>query len=325
MQSEQAAVLLSKGSIWNPSPWEPPYLMASPGTVWPDNAYVTATFTDTSGAVIVEVDGTVTPQAITFTADPEDMDQVPAGANFVIVLDTNDGPEQIKHGKVIRKEPFYSTAPAGVVKPPQEFSDSFQRAALGRKWEHVGGGRSVIHQNGGISLPNGLSPNIAFYTKASLRYWLPFNTNSTMVSVNVINPLHDQNGTLGIIMSADKNFRSGLVALLETGINNRIRLGTLSGPTTMVAQSDTLSNTVSNGDNYTVGYSNLSKTLSIYKGSGLAPVLEWTDSASIVPHGPGYQYWGFYWVASALTAGIQVTSVAGQDALGPMSMGVGGS
>lgn len=325
MQSEQAAVLLSKGSIWNPTPWEPPYLMADPGGAWPDNSYATATFTDTSGATIVEIDGDVTSKAVTFTADPEEMDQVPAGANFVIVLDTKDGPIQIRHGKVIRKEPFYATAPSGVVKPPQQFSDSFQRTALGRKWVHVGGGRSVIHHNSGISLPNGLSPNISFYTKAALRYWLPFNTNSVQVSTSVINPLNTQNGTLGIVVSADINFRSGLVAALETGINNRIRLGTMSGPTTVVPRSDTLSNTVNNNDTYTVGYSDLSKTLSIYKGSGLSPILEWTDSASIVPHGPGYQYWGLYWVASALSAGIQVTSVAGQDALGPLSPGVGGS
>ncbi len=316
MQSEQAAVLLSKGGIWNPSPWEPPYLMADPGSTWPANAYgATATFTDTSGETIVEIDGTVAPEAISFMGDPEDMDQVPAGANFVIVLDTMDGPVPIRHGKVIRKEPFYSTAPAGVVKPPQQFADSFQRTRLGRKWVHVGGGRSIIHQNGGLSLPNGLSTDITFYTSAALRYWIPFNTDSVRVRVSVVNPLHLQNGTLGIVVAADINFRSGLVAAMDTGFSNQIALGTLTGPTSIAAQTSPLSNSVSNGDVYTVGYSNQSKTLSIYKGSDLSPILEWTDSAGIVPHGPGYQYSGFYWLSSALTAGIEVTSWAGQDAL----------
>jgi hypothetical protein len=317
MASEMGAVLLTSGSIWKPVPWEPPYLAADPGSSWPDDSYASAVFTDSSGATIVSIDGDVTAEAVTFEADPSDMDQVPAGANFAIVLDTPDGPVGIRHGKVIRKEPFYTTLPSSVIRPPMQFADSFQRTALGRKWVGVGPGRTVIHNNSGLSLPNGISPYITFFQSAALRYYAPFNTDSVRVSVNVVNPLNLEAGKTSVVVCADINFTSGLAVQFETGPfgNNFIHMGTLDGPTTVVYQGSQVNNVVANGDNYTIAYSDLTKTLAVYKGTGLTPVASWTDSSEVVPHGPGYQYFGFSWNASLLTQGIQITSFAGKDDL----------
>jgi hypothetical protein len=316
MTSEMSAVLLTAGSIWKPTPWEPPYLMADVGSTWPEDSYATAVFTDSSNATIVSIDGDVTSDAVSFLADPSDMDQVPAGANFAIFLDTPDGQVGIRHGKVIRKEPFYTTLPAAVVRPPMQYADSFQRTALGRKWIGVGPGRTVIHNNSGLSLPNGISPNTAFFVSAALRYYTPFNTDSVRISVNVVNPLNLEAGKTSVVLCADINFTRGLAVQFETGIsNNFIHIGTLTGPTTMAYQGSAVSNTVHDGDNYTIAYSNLTKVISVYKGTGLTPVATWTDSAGIVPHGPGYQYAGFNFNASLLTDGIQVTSFAGKDDL----------
>lgn len=315
MQSEMGAVLLTAGSIWNPTPWEPPYLMADTGSPWPYSD-ATAVFTDSSGATIVSITGGVTGDAVTFLGDPSDMDQVPAGANFTIVLDTPDGPVGIRHGKVIRKEPFYTTLPAAIIKPPMQFADSFQRTALGRKWIPIGPGRVKIYDNSGLSLPNGVSPDIAFFTKSALRYYVPFSTDSVRLSVNVVNPLNLQAGKTGVVLCADINFTSGLVMQLETGVsNNYIHIGTLSDPTTTVYEGSAVANTTANGDNYTIAYSELTKTIAVYKGTGLTPVATWTDSSEIVPHGPGYQYFGFNWNASLFTSGIQITSFAGKDDL----------
>lgn len=316
MHSEMGAVLLTSGSMWKPDPWEPPYLGADPGSKWPADSYATAVFTDSSAATIASIDGDVTPDAILFQADPSEVDQIPAGANFSIVLDTPDGPVGVRHGKVIRKEPFYATLPSAVVRPPLQFADSFQRTAIGRKWVSVGQGRVKIYDNSGLSLPNGVSPEIAFFTQAALRYYVPFNTDSVRINVNVVNPFNIQDGKTSVVVCADINFTSGLAVQFETGvINNYIHIGTLSGPTTVVYEGSAVANTVANGDNYSVAYNDLTKTIAVYKGSGLTPVASWTDSAEIVPHGPGYQYFGFNWNASLLTSGIQVTSFAGKDDL----------
>lgn len=322
MQSEQSAVLLSRGGIWKPQPGEPPYLMPDIGQFWPSGT-ARIDFTDTSGALIATLTGTVAASAITFVGQPADLDKVPAGANFEITLTTAEGPYKIRYGKVIRKEATFSAAPPTGVVEALSFGDSFQRSALGRKWTSLYGS-TVIHDNSLLSLPNGVSTDIALFTTSAIRYWQPFNTDSIRLNVNVVNPLNLQAGKTGFIICADQSFTSGLAMILETGVaNNYIRMATVTrsgtsgstalGPISVVYQGSAVSNTTGNGDNYTVSYNNSTKVLAVYKGSSLSPVASWTDSTNSVPHGPGYRYVGFSFAASLLTQGIQVTSWAAQD------------
>lgn len=312
MQSEQSAVILSRGGVWNPEPHEPPYLVPKFGEKFPDGASASIAFTDTAGAPILTLDGNVTPHAIRFFADPDDVDIVPAGANYEITLETFEGVFKIRYGKVIRREVTYFPPPAVNV-TPMTFSDNFQRTALGRKWVEVVG-RTRIFDNSLGGLPNGVAVENALFTKAAIRYYQQFTTDSVRMNVNIVNPLHLQSGKTSFVVCADVNMTSGLAMQLETGLaNNWIHMGYLNGPTSVVYEGSPVANSASDGDNYTIGYSDATKTLAVYKGSNLAPLATWNDGAGIVPHGPGYRYTGFIFEASLLSSGIQVTSWSAKD------------
>ena len=315
MQSEQSAVILSRGGMWNPEPHEPPYLVAQPGKPFPKGSYATIEFTGTDGASILTLDGEVTPEAIRFVGDPEDgLDDVPAGANFEVTLETITGPQKLRYGKVIRKEVTYFPPPTQDV-TPLSFGDNFQRTALGRKWVSVSG-KTRIFQNTALSLPNGVAVDFALFSKSAIRYYQQFTTDSIRVSVNVVNPVSIQAGKTSFVVCADANMTSGLVMQLETGLtNNYIHMGTLTGPTTVVYEGSAVSNVVANGDNYTIAYRDATKTLAVYKGTNLTPLATWTDATGKVPHGPGYRYVGFSFQASAVTHGIQVTDWSAKDDL----------
>lgn len=314
MQSEQSAVILSRGGIWNPEPHEPPYLVAKPGEEFPKNSYATIEFTDTTGATILTLDGEVTSDAIRFVGDPDDIDAVPAGANFEVTLDTLAGPRKLRYGKVIRREATYFPPPAVNV-TPMAFGDNFQRTALGRKWIAVLG-RTKIIDNSALSLPNGATVDGAFFTKSAIRYYQPFTTDSIRMNVTVQNPLHLMSGKTSFVVAADANMSSGLAMQLETGIaNNWIHMGVLNGPTSVTYEGGSVSNSADSGDNYTISYTDATKTLAVYKGTSLDPLATWVDDTGIVPHGPGYRYVGFIFEASLITAGIQVSSWSAKDDL----------
>ena len=313
MQSEQSAVILSRGGVWNPEPHEPPYLIPRHGTTWPAKAYATIEFTDTTGAPILTLDGEVTPDAIRFSADSGDgLDDVPAGANFEITLETQDGDMKIRYGKVIRKEVTWFPPPTTNV-TPVSFGDSFQRTALGRKWIPITG-RTRIHDNSSSSLPNGVACDNALFSKSAIRYFQQFTTDSIRMNINVVNPLHLQAGKTGFIVCSDALLSTGIVMQLETGPGtDYIHIGTLTGPTTVVYEGDSVSNDTVNGDNYSVSYNDETKTIAVYKGTDLTPLKTWTDDTGMVPHGPGYRYVGFNFEATLLSAGIQVTSWSARD------------
>jgi hypothetical protein len=315
MQSEQSAVILSRGGVWNPEPYEPPYLVAKAGQPFPSNAFATIEFTDTTGATLLELDGTVTPDAIRFTADAEDgLDAVPAGANFEISLETSQGVQKIRYGKVIRREATYFPPPAVNV-TPLAFGDNFQRTALGRKWIGVSG-RSRIFDNSLLSLPSGVTVDGVFFTKSAIRYYQQFTTDSIRMSVTVQNPLHLLSGKTSFVVCADANMSSGLAMQLETGItNNWIHMGMLNGPTSVTYEGSSVSNSANSGDTYVISYTDATKTLAVYKGTSLEPLATWVDDTGMVPHGPGYRYVGFIFEASLITAGIQVSSWSAKDDL----------
>lgn len=306
LDSRLSVVILSRGSVWNPIAQLPPYLGADPGSPWPNNATARAMFYDSVGGLLAQVNGTVTPTAISFVGTNTVVDLVPAGANFEIIVDGPDGAHTVRYGIVARREAQFLAAPAAAV-PALTFSDSFLTAGLSSKWIPIGGtGGTKVY----AGTPNGVGVSFPLFSTSAIRYYTPLNTDNVRLAVTLLNP---GGGTTGVALCSDVLLHSYLAVVFDS-VNNQIHLATGSAPTTMAYQGAAVANTVANGDLYTIIYTDASKTLAVYKGTNLAtPVATWVDAGHVVPHGPGYRYCGLNFQAGLLSQGVEVSSWQAQD------------
>lgn len=330
LDSRISAVILSRGSTWNPLPWQPPYLQSDPASAWPDGAAVQTVFYDTAGGVLATIDGVVEPDKITFNAPPSAVDGIPAGANFEIILTTGGAPYQIRYGKVIRKEPtFLQAPPTSIAAQPLKFVDSWPTLGLRSAWVPVSGATKVF-DNSAAGLPNGIGPQgatglldvlIAFLeslvggggSASSIRWFEPLNSDSAKVNVTLLNR-HSGSGVsrTAVVLCGDQSFTTWLAAVF--GTDNTIGFAVGTGPGTAAFEGTQITNTVAGTpDNYTITYNDPTRTVSVYKGNNLTPLGSWTDAGEIVPHGMGYRYLGFAFSNAASDPGIQVTSWQAMD------------
>ena len=312
MQTRMAVVELSRGSLWAPGPADPPYLLADHDTVWPENATAYIVFTNTAGSELATLEAeTVTPEFIGFHADPAEVDAIPAGANFEIFLDTLDAPVKLRYGKVIRREVTFTDAPANQLSNiALKFADTFPTLGLRSNWKTVLG-RPKVYDHPGTT-PNGVGPNNILFTTTAIRWDTPLNGDTVQVRVQLLNP---GAGKTGIVVCADQRFTSGLVVMFESGLaNNKLHLCTMSGPVALTDLTAPITHTVTDLAEYLIGYSELTKTLTVHATTDLStPLASWTDDTGAVPHGPGYRYLGANWQASLLSTGIQICGWLAKD------------
>lgn len=317
--SRMSVIRLSKGASWKPQPHEPPYLLPDPGTTWPDYSEARVVFSDTSGGELLTVDCDVMPEGIYPDVDADVVDLIPAGARFEIFLET-DSTDKIRYGKVVRHEAPLANPPAtDVTNQLLKFTDTFPTLGLRSNWKTVSG-RTSVHSNSGLSLPNSVGPNLnALFSQSAIRWDTPLSGNSAKVHVTVIDP--SPVGFLAkcaVILCADQRFTTFLAAVFESSTGtNHLRLVTGSGPFTWTDRVTPVTHDVTNGNDYTIVYDDLTKKLFIYQGEDLTPLLSWTDSLGVVPHGPGYAYLGMAFQASLtpLTPGVGITGWQAQDGI----------
>ena len=312
MTTLMSVIQLSRGSVWSPYPGEPPYLAAGWNEPWPVDGECTAVFTDTSGGEITTVAATsVTAEEIRFVAGPEEVDVIPAGANFEIFIDTIDGPRKIRYGKVIRREVEFTDAPATQrASIALNFTDTFPTLGLRSNWKAITG-RSRVYDNSSQSLPNGVSAaaNLLF-AQSAIRWDAELNSDSVKSRVVLLN---QGLGTCTVIICADQRLTTGLGVQFDSN-SNQIKVGTVTGPTTIVQQTTALSHTVTDLNDYTVTYDHLTRTLAVYQGTDLTPLRTWSDDLEAVPHGPGYRYAGFSFDTGLLfSPGIEVAGWQAKD------------
>lgn len=312
MATRMSVVQLSRGSTWNPRPGEPPYLLAPLGEPWPAAAECTTVFRDTSGGEITTLTATsVTTTEIRFLATPDEVDAIPAGANFETFIEMPDGIEMIRYGKVIRREVEFPDAPATqLASIALNYTDTFPTLGLRSNWKPITG-RTKIYDNTGSDLPFGVSANAGlFFAQSSIRWDSPLNTDTVKSHVVLLN---QGSGMCTVIVCSDQRFTSYLGVQFDSG-DNEIRMVIGSAPHTVEVQGSALSHTVVDLNDYFVTYDELTKTLAVYKGTDLTPLKTFVDSGNDVPHGPGYRYAGFAFDTGFLfSPGIEVAGWQARD------------
>lgn len=316
MESLYSAVVLSRGGTWKPRPDETPYLLPHNNRLqeYPAGATVECHFVGTNGLPITTIDGTVFPDRIEFLGDADEMDKVPAGAGFTIVLDTADGPFPIRHGKVIRKQVEFTTPMAQLDIPPLAIADNLQRSALGNKYKLMFG-RLQLNDNSDAGLPIGLG---AKSKEGSVRYIQEFTTPGVEIGVTFLNRTPNVGAWTSINFGADINFEMGFGVKFETGSSSsrRIHIGTLNKPMEIIDRVPTVANEVVNNEYYRIRFIPGSKLVAVYKGESLEPIAKWVDENNIVPRGIGYRHLGasFFRSSTTSTRGVQLTSLNARDA-----------
>jgi hypothetical protein len=311
-----SAVVLSRGGTWKPRPDETPYLLPHNNRLaaFPDGATVECRFYGSDGLLITTVDGQVFPDRIEFVGDAEEMDRVPAGAGFTIVLDTNEGPFPIRHGKVIRKQLEFTTPLAQLDVPPLAINDNLQRTALGNKWKTIFG-RLQLVDNTADGLPIGVG---AKAKEGAMRYIQEFTTPGVEIGVTFLNRTPTVPSWTSLNFGADINAEMGFSVKFETGSspNRRIHIGTMNKPMDIIDRVPTVANEVVNNEYYRIRFIPGSKLVAVYKGESLEPIAKWIDENDIVPRGIGYRHLGasFYRSSTSTTKGIQLTSISARDA-----------
>jgi hypothetical protein len=157
----------------------------------------------------------------------------------------------------------------------------------------------------GVSAQNNLFGNAV----SAMRYFTALNTDNVSVNVNMLN---NGAGSTIVVLCSDITMTSWL-GVEFTEPNNQINFVIGTSPTTWQSEGSTISNAVSNNDNYTISYNNNTKTLAVYKNNSLTPLGTWVDTGGLVPHGPGFRYTGFVFNNPADSNGLQVSGWAAQD------------
>ncbi|AEZ50708.1 hypothetical protein SEA_WAMBURGRXPRESS_24 [Mycobacterium phage Wamburgrxpress] len=270
--------------------------------------------TNSAGGELAEFEGTVTAKGIHYLQAPDDVKDIPHGANFQLYVQYPDmEPVCLHYGTVIRTEPRF---PLETVVSPEDaakqFKADFSEGYVGPMWKPLGGKASLmIHTWTAISQAPSLGPNYSLFSAASARWLWPLSMDSMTIVVKVVNV---GAGKFNVILCGDYLLQSWIGIQFETGIsNNKLHVLTGDGGALSWDIRESVNNTTSNGDVYTIKYNHLLNTIACYKGTSLEPVIEWEDTDNIVPHGEGFRYTGLSWHTSLFTPGVEPTAWEAKD------------
>lgn len=264
---------------------------------------------DNSGAIIGEFRGYMSTQSrkIIEFAEPEDyVSAIPHGASFALYVEYPGlEPVMSSYGTVVRLEPRFPLAPAtDITDTAMQWVDNFNRSYPGPKWVPLGG-KVNIH-NG-----SSLGPNYPGFNKAAARYVYPMMMDSVTIVVKVNNM---GAGKFNVMLCGDFSMTQWLGVQFETGlVNNKMHIVTGNGPTDWNETGTVVNNTTVSGQVYTIKYNHLLNTVSVYKGSALTPMVEWTDDSNVLTHGEGFRYTGLGWSTSLFAPGVEPTDWEARD------------
>ncbi|APQ42144.1 minor tail protein [Mycobacterium phage MrMagoo] len=228
-------------------------------------------------------------------------------------------PTLLEQGQVIRIEAPYPDA------PPQ--SSEFDGVAYEYHFGTPGlltdpawrimNGHPRVYDNSLRSLPNavaagtlltGLTP----WDDVAMLWFAPLQTDAVRLTYNTIRAHDNSNGEMWTVicsnydMSNWAGFHHKQVFGIGSWDSDTISVVTGTGPTTFVnrvsASKDTQDNQI-----YTAEFNPITDTFTLYVGTDMTPVVSWTDTTSVVDHGPGERYVGFGFKSTILDAGVQVS------------------
>jgi hypothetical protein len=287
---------------------------------FPSGSTTSIEFYDSNGNTIATVAGAVeTKRLVYLESDTDLLDSVPNGAQYELFVTTADGPYKLEYGTIIRREAtFFTPPPTSLEGESRLFIDSLNRDAVGRRWVVTRGG-IAMHQVASTPEPRyAMGPNFGLlFSQAGMRYFRPFGGDSWRVRFGVYSTGSGLglggDGKMRVHVGCDIRLNTGMAFEIETASTSKIHTGIVTSPTDM-DYSQTVNHTTADEDEFIVDYSNISKIMNVYKNDDFtAPIITFDDTTDLLPHGPGYRYWGFSWDSSLAATGPLLWTLEAQD------------
>lgn len=273
-----------------------------PGTI----GYIVVT--DRGGGELAQFEGEVSANRVDWFEQPDNMEFIEDGSNFeVFIAVPPDGTYKVQYGRVVRHEARYPLRPTNLeIFDAAIYEDTLNRQIVGPNWiakkgklgmHPVANGDAPV--NWALAVRN--SPFFApltLWEAAGCIWYAPARSDSVEVTVGL---LDGGNGDCTIVLCSNVGMTKWLGVkfhdALGSGDNIQVVLGT--GPTTMSAVGTDYDHIVpDDGQTYRIRYDHGTKKVSVYIGSSLSPVVEYTDTSNVALHGLGYRYYGAVWNGS---------------------------
>ncbi len=298
------SVVLSRNAVWK-------HVYTLPhGMEFPLGTEARVVFTDRAGGDLGEFYADMGATSATWIVEPDDFSPIPAGSNFEMFIELPDGTFKIRYGRVVRRDPSFPLSPTNSARfEAAMFEDLLQRDMVGPYWTNKSGAVAMHALDGtpanwGMAVRNlaGFLP-LTLWENAAVLWYAPVRSDTVEITVG----LQDGgDGDCTIVLCSNYTMTNWMGIRFHDGMGSgdEIRAVVGNSPLTMSAQGTGYSHIVpDNGNLYTIRYSLPSNKVSVYIGSNLTPVLEWTDSSHLVTHGMGHRYVGAVWNGSFATPG----------------------
>lgn len=311
------------------------YLYTLPGNQqFPTGTTSLLTLKDTSGNILGQWEGTISGGTINIVEPHAVTDLIPAGTSWTLATNTTPPgePTLLAQGTVVRNEaPFPTQSPQNNLFNGVDYSYTFATAGMlsDPTWTILSG-TPVVYNNSSLQLPNavaagaltavlldgttvGLNEALPWET-ASMLYYAPLPTDAVSLSYNVVKGLNIGGGETWIIVSSayDMNTCVAFYHQQWIGGTNTVGIATGSGPTNGASATafdiqESVTYTTETLDNFIATYNPVTNTYALYVFGNTTPLVTWTDSGNLIPHGPGFRYVGFVFKSGLLAPGVEIS------------------
>lgn len=311
---QKTITTLQEGSVYIEE-WNAPV-----GDPWPTGPGVSAhqEFLDSSGQIIIDINGEVTARTVKFSEPPEAMQQVPNGAGFRTFVVDADGPHCIRYGTVFRRQLTFadppSNAPGGAF-VPKRFTDDFNRpnGAIGGQWVPMPWGAGI--NQGGTNNLKGVGPIIPGVPFYGVRYYAPFASDAIEVSLSVTDKGGQPTSWCAVVTACNSD--GSKFQYVQFKPNDTVNMGVGNAPNLagLDPQVDDQVITIPTGSllNLKLRYDPATKTYGLYSSNYGEEFISWTDEDDVAPHGRGFRYFGIIGDTAAATGGVQIGYISGAD------------
>ena len=285
---------------------------------FPALSTATIKFYNTYGQEVNSWPGVIDGGKVNFEVPPAVQETIPADSSFEVVVNYGGStPRLMLWGNVVRDEARYPNEPQN--------SDLYQALQYGYQFLSPGrvsdpawrilNGSPTVWDNSIRNKANGVACGILF-DDGAMMWYAPMAGDSIKINYTLMGAGAGK-CTMGFCSNYDGSNWIGITH--EAGIsNNRLHIEVGRGPVTMTTIKS-ISHTLTDGQNYTASYNEFTNTVSVYKGTDLTPLIEWTDDGGLVDHGLGERYFMFNWRAALLSPGPQLVKYKIIDDVGAAS------